>query len=210
MNLPEDFFTSKCSSNQNQLRLLRYPSIPVDDFSPSSITPTTTTTDKPSSTGTKKTRFGAHADWSFFTILFQDECGGLEIEDPEHPGGYIPVKPIPETLVINVGDVLKRWSNDELKSPIHRVGPPPPSPPLTPPEDDVHESEVKVEGEKKWNKSKEKTLSKERYSIPYFIALDADVVIDTLPMFVSEKNPKKYKPISVADYLMAKSQGLEV
>lgn len=167
MDLPEDFFTSKCSSNQNQLRFARYPSIPTADFK-----------------NNTKTRFGAHADWSFFTILFQDECGGLEVEDPERPGEYIAVKPIPGTLVMNVGDVLKRWSNDELRSSMHRVGPPP-----------------EVKGE---------MYSRERYSIPYFTALDADVVIETLPMFVTEKNPKKYKPISVQNYLMAKAQGIEV
>ena len=166
MDLPQDFFTSKLSSVSSQLRLLRYPSIPEADFLNHS-----------------KTRFSAHADWSFLTILFQDECGGLEVEDPDHPGDYIPVDPIPGTLVMNVGDVLKRWTNDSLKSALHRVGPP------------------ATTGDK---------MTRERYSIPYFMQLDAEVVIETLPKFITKENPKKYKPINVVDYLTAKAQGQDV
>ena len=45
--------------------------------------------------------------------------GGLEVQDSE--GNFVPASPVPETVVVNIGDLLQRWSNDVLKSTIHRV-----------------------------------------------------------------------------------------
>lgn len=53
----------------------------------------------------------AHTDWSSMTMLFQDDCGGLEIEDPNVSGRFLPAEPIKGALVVNVGDLLMRWSN---------------------------------------------------------------------------------------------------
>ena len=53
------------------------------------------------------------------TLLFQDMVGGLEVQDSE--GNFVPASPVPETVVVNIGDLLQRWSNDVLKSTIHRV-----------------------------------------------------------------------------------------
>ena len=53
----------------------------------------------------------AHQDWSSFTLLFQDDVGGLELEDPRKPGSFIGAKPIPGACVLNVGDMLQRFSN---------------------------------------------------------------------------------------------------
>jgi isopenicillin N synthase-like dioxygenase len=56
-------------------------------------------------------RMPAHSDWSSITLLFQDECGGLEVEDPNQPGEFVAVAPIEGACVVNVGDLLMRWSN---------------------------------------------------------------------------------------------------
>ena len=48
---------------------------------------------------------------STFTLLFQDECGGLEFEDPNCAGSFLPAIPIPGALTLNVGDMLQRFSN---------------------------------------------------------------------------------------------------
>jgi len=53
-------------------------------------------------------------------MLFQDDCGGLEIEDPKTPGKFIPAEPVPGALVLNVGDLLMRWSNG--KKSVHFQG----------------------------------------------------------------------------------------
>ena len=87
------------SGHYNQLRLLHYPPVPVAAVE-----------------GGKMSRMPAHTDWSTMTILFQDDCGGLQVEDPHAPGKFIDVPPVPGTLVVNVGDLLMRWSNGSCLS----------------------------------------------------------------------------------------------
>jgi isopenicillin N synthase-like dioxygenase len=60
-----------------------------------------------------------HTDWGGFTLLAQDDVGGLEVR--RRDGTWIPVEPIPGTLVCNIGDALMRWTNDEYVSNVHHV-----------------------------------------------------------------------------------------
>ncbi|EKG21355.1 Isopenicillin N synthase [Macrophomina phaseolina MS6] len=62
---------------------------------------------------------GSHTDLQMFTLLWQDEIGGLQILNQE--GQWIKAKPIEGTLVVNIGDFLMRLSNDIFKSTVHRV-----------------------------------------------------------------------------------------
>jgi len=57
----------------------------------------------------KLDRLGAHTDFDSFTLLWQDEVGGLEVKDKS--GTWIGVQPVEGALVMNIGDVLQRWSN---------------------------------------------------------------------------------------------------
>ena len=67
----------------------------------------------------------------------------VNVVDPQHtPGVFLPAPPIPGAVVFNIGDFLMRWSNDELKSTLHRVRAP-------------------------TRKSPEDTMTPERFSIPY-------------------------------------------
>jgi isopenicillin N synthase-like dioxygenase len=59
-----------------------------------------------------------HADATAFTVLAQDNVGGLQVESG---GGWIEVPPIVGTYVINIGDMMARWTNDRFKSTPHRV-----------------------------------------------------------------------------------------
>lgn len=61
-----------------------------------------------------------HTDYGTITLLWQDASGGLQIKD-RASGAWIDVPPIPGTLVINVGDLLERWSNNRFASTPHRV-----------------------------------------------------------------------------------------
>ncbi|KAG2111736.1 flavonol synthase/flavanone 3-hydroxylase [Suillus clintonianus] len=142
----------------NQLRLLHYPAAPAEVFASG-----------------EKGRIGAHTDYATGTILFQDDVGGLEVESPRGSGNFVAAPPIPGTIVFNIGDFLMRWSNDTLKSTMHRVRAPP-------------------------NDGKSGMI-KERFSIPYFMSADRDILIDCLPGCWDEENPKKYEPVTAGVYI---------
>ena len=66
---------------------------------------------------------GIHTDNDAFTILAQDDTGGLQTRLAD--GRFVPVPFIPNTFVINTGDILERWSNGKYKASPHRVIAPP-------------------------------------------------------------------------------------
>jgi isopenicillin N synthase-like dioxygenase len=66
---------------------------------------------------------GAHTDWGSLTLLTQDEAGGLQVQ---MNGKWQDVPFMPDSLVVNLGDLMARWSNDRWHSTLHRVLPQPP------------------------------------------------------------------------------------
>ncbi len=62
---------------------------------------------------------GVHTDFGCLTILAQDDVGGLQIKDKA--GNWLNAIPIDDTFVINVGDMLERWTNKLFSSTVHRV-----------------------------------------------------------------------------------------
>ncbi|PCH40084.1 thymine dioxygenase [Wolfiporia cocos MD-104 SS10] len=155
LHLDEDYLVKYHATANNQLRLLHYPSVPVKQIERNEIA-----------------RIGAHSDFGSMTLLMQDNAGGLEVEDPHKPGEFKSATPVEGAIVVNAGDFLMRWSNDTMKSTIHRVRAPPglSSDEMTP----------------------------ERYSIPY----DWSQVVDCLPGTYSDEKPKKYEPISAGQYIV--------
>lgn len=97
--LPETYFDDKISKPMAQLRILHYPP-QVGTVNP------------------KHLGIGAHTDYECFTILAQS-APGLQVRN--NLGQWIEAPPIPGTFVVNVGDVMARWTNDIFTSTVHRV-----------------------------------------------------------------------------------------
>ena len=75
----------------------------------------------PQPDGAGEDQFGVapHTDFGVLTVLCQDEIGGLQIQ--RRDGEWAAMPPIPGTLVVNIGDLLHRWSNRRYRSTVHRV-----------------------------------------------------------------------------------------
>ena len=75
---------------------------------------------RPEGAGEDEFGVAPHTDFGCLTLLWQDANGGLQVRERQS-GGWIDVPPLPGTLVVNVGDLLGRWSNDRFASTPHRV-----------------------------------------------------------------------------------------
>lgn len=105
LDMPESFFVERLARHSCQLRLLHYPA-PEADFLPNQL------------------RCGVHTDLGLATILRNEEApGGLEVQTPQ--GDWITAPAIPNTFVVNIGDLMMRWTNDRWRSTPHRVAIPP-------------------------------------------------------------------------------------
>jgi isopenicillin N synthase-like dioxygenase len=100
LDLPGDFFVSKVEDPLARGSVIHYPR-------------------RSASGSPAQFGVGAHTDYGLVTLLWQDEVGGLEVETTG--GRWVSAPPVAGTLVVNVGDLLARWSNDRLKSNPHRV-----------------------------------------------------------------------------------------
>jgi isopenicillin N synthase-like dioxygenase len=157
MGYDETFFDEYTDAGDNTLRLLHYPPVLKSVFK-----------DNPDAV-----RAGHHSDYGSVTLLFQDSIGGLEVKSPQNT--WVRATPIKDTIVINAGDLLARWSNDTIKSTNHRVVQPP-----TDSDSDLYPT---------------------RYSVAYFCNPNFDKFIDALPGTYATEADKKYAGINSGEYL---------
>jgi isopenicillin N synthase-like dioxygenase len=100
LNLAEDWFAEGFEGVRPAMRLMHYPPL-LPDAAPSAM------------------GVAAHTDRGALTVVCQDEVGGLEICSAD--GDWIPATPIPDTFIVNLGDMVRRWTNELYRSTPHRV-----------------------------------------------------------------------------------------
>jgi isopenicillin N synthase-like dioxygenase len=100
LGLDHDFFECRYAKPLQRTQAVYYPPQPAD-------------------LGSDQFGVAPHSDFGCITLLAQDHRGGLEVELPD--GRWAPARPLPGTFVVNVGDLLERWTNDRYRSTKHRV-----------------------------------------------------------------------------------------
>jgi isopenicillin N synthase-like dioxygenase len=150
LELPENYFDKKIHNGNSILRAIHYPPI----------------TQEPG----KALRAEQHEDINLITLLVGASAEGLEILTVD--GQWYPVTALPGQIVVNVGDMLQRLTNDRLRSTTHRVVNPP---------------------KELWGTS--------RYSIPFFLHPRSEMRLDCLGSCISLENSRKYDPITAGEYL---------
>lgn len=150
LGLEEDYFDKKVIWGNSILRAIHYPAITEDPKD--------------------AIRAGEHEDINLITLLVGASADGLEVLNKQ--GNYIAVTEVENHIVVNVGDMLQRLTNDVLRSTTHRVVNPP---------------------KEKW--------SEPRFSIPFFLHPRPETRLDCLPNCISELNPKKYDDCSAQEFL---------
>ena len=115
-------------------------------------------------------RAAAHGDINLITLLMGAQGKGLQVQN--HNGDWIDAMAAPDEIVINVGDMLSRHSNNRLKSTIHRV--------VNPPKEN-------------WGTS--------RYSIPFFLHPISDMPLNCLDNCVDKEHPKQFEDTTAGAYL---------
>lgn len=119
---------------------------------------------------------GEHSDYGIVTILWADRVAGLQILGTE--GRWHDVIPEPGALLVNLGDVMARLTNDQWLSTLHRVKPP------------------VVNG-----------VVQRRRAAAFFHDGDEDAVVQPLPGMVDAAHPPLYKPLKIGEHLLAKIGG---
>jgi isopenicillin N synthase-like dioxygenase len=152
LELPEDYFVAAHDPHGGSAMLLHYPPL-----------------DGPPADG--QFRSGAHTDYGSITLLFHGgPAEGLEIQGPART--WLPVPSVPGTAIVNAGDLLQRWTNDQLRSVLHRVVAPTGS-----------------------------AATRSRYSAVLFYQPRYDAIITCLDVCQSQDRPSRYPPITAGQHI---------
>lgn len=160
LGLEQDWFAAHVDQGNSILRAIHYP--PIADKQ------------------TPAVRAATHEDINLITLLIGSDEEGLQIRS--RAGGWIPVTSIPGTIIVNIGDMMKRLTNHVLPSTPHRV--------INPPGRKSDES---------------------RYSIPFFLHPNPDFLIRTLPACAGPENPDRYpQAVTANDFLVERLREIKL
>jgi isopenicillin N synthase-like dioxygenase len=156
LGLPADFFRPYTDRQIGALRIIRYPP-PEADPLPGQL------------------RAGAHTDYGTFTLLLsENRPGGLEVRT--RSGDWTAVSTPADAFVVNIGDLMMRWTNDRFVSNPHRVAVPP---------DDAGDTS-------------------DRLSVVFFHHPNYDAGIACIPTCTDATHPPKYLPVLSGPYRLEK------
>jgi isopenicillin N synthase-like dioxygenase len=150
LNIEENYFDQYIKNGNSILRPIHYPPI-LDDPK-------------------EAVRASAHGDINLITLLMGAHGKGLQVQHSN--GEWIDAMAGKDELMINIGDMLSRHTNNLLKSTVHRVV----------------------------NPDRE-LLKKSRYSIPFFMHPVSEMKLNVLESCINEDNPKSFDDISAGDFL---------
>ena len=150
LNIEENYFDQYIKNGNSILRPIHYPPI-LDDPK-------------------EAVRAAAHGDINLITLLMGAHGKGLQVQHSN--GEWIDAMAGKDELMINIGDMLSRHTNNVLKSTVHRVV----------------------------NPDRE-LLKKSRYSIPFFMHPVSDMKLDVLESCICEEYPKSFEDISAGEFL---------
>ncbi len=150
LDLGEDYFQKKIKDGNSILRTIHYP--PITEEPRTAI------------------RAEQHEDINLITLLVGASAGGLQLLNND--GEWLDITPEEDEIVINVGDMLQRLTNNYLKSTTHRV--------VNPPKEEWHVP---------------------RLSIPFFLHPKSEMDLTCLDDCVSDERPLAYEPITAGEYL---------
>jgi isopenicillin N synthase-like dioxygenase len=153
LGLDEYYFDDKIHHGNSILRQIHY--FPIED---------------PDSVPADAVRAAEHGDINLITLLMGASADGLQVL--RRDGKWIPITALPEQVVVNVGDMLSRHTNNRLKSTIHRVVNPP-----------------------------RELMNTSRFSIPFFMHPRSEMDLTCLESCIDEENPKAYTDITAGDFL---------
>ncbi len=153
LTLPENYFEDKVHNGNSILRGIHY--FPIEN---------------PELVADDAVRAGAHEDINLITLLIGASADGLEVLTRE--GEWFPVKAHGEDIVVNVGDMLQRLTNNKLRSTTHRVVNPP-----------------------------REMMKTSRYSVPFFLHPKANVSLACLDTCIDDAHPKAYPDATAGEYL---------
>ena len=158
LNLPTDYFAGKIDRSSSFLRIINYPSQAAEP-EPGQL------------------RAGAHTDYGTLTILRSENvAGGLQVRN--RAGDWLDVRVPPNAFVVNIGDLMMRWTNDRWVSTLHRVVNPP--------------SELR--------------RASRRQSLVFFHNPNPDAVVECLPGCCGPDNPPRYPAITAGEFIAEKSR----
>jgi isopenicillin N synthase-like dioxygenase len=156
LSLPPGFFAGTTGHAANALRAINYPA-------------------RDAAALPGQLRAGAHTDYGTLTILRQDAVSGLEVLGTD--GAWTGVAPVPGAFVVNIGDLMARWTNDRWRSTLHRV--------VVPPDPAA-------------------AAAARRQSMAYFQNANWSAQISCLPTCLERGERPRYPPVFAGPHLMAK------